>query len=123
MNQTIQIEQAVKDFIKAGDTNDIQLLDRVLHKDYQNVQDGFFDKPGLYQFSKEEYKRLVGEKTFGGVPRTIKIHTIEEYGSHLAVVNVTLESEALLFNSVIVVVRERSDWQILNNFPKIVGKG
>ncbi|WP_108425656.1 nuclear transport factor 2 family protein [Flagellimonas amoyensis] len=123
MNQTIQIEQAVKDFIGAGDTNDIQLLDRVLHKDYQNVQDGFFDNQGLYQFSKEEYKRLVEEKTFGGLPRTMEINTIEEYGSHLAVVNVTLESEALLFNSVIVVVKKSSDWQILNNFPKIVGKG
>lgn len=123
MNQTIQIEQTVKDFIGAGDRNNIQLLDKILHKDYQNVQDGFFDKSGLYRFSKDEYKRLVGEKTFGGVHRTIKIHSIEEYGNHLAVVNTTLESEALLFNSVIVVVKEGTDWQVLNNFPKIVKKG
>ncbi len=49
MNQTNQIEQAVKDFIKAGDTNDIQLLDRVLHKDYQNVQDPCDSSPTAWR--------------------------------------------------------------------------
>lgn len=122
MNQINQIKEAVAAFAKAGDTNDVQLLEQVLHPNYQNVQDGFFAEPGLYQISKADYKKLVGDKTFGGVPRSIDFQSIDEYGNHMAVVNATLESKELLFHSVIVVVKEKDDWQVLYNLPKIAVK-
>jgi hypothetical protein len=37
-----QIQKAIQDFIKAGDNNDGPLLEEVLHPQFQNVQDGFF---------------------------------------------------------------------------------
>src|SRR5690606_31960385 len=90
-----EIEKCVLDFIRAGDHNDVPALDRVLHKLYQNVQDGFFERQGLFRFSKADYKKLVGEKTFGGVPRSIDIRSIEEFGQHMALVRVRLESNKL----------------------------
>ncbi len=122
MTTTAEIEKCVTDFIQAGDQNDVSALDRVLHEGYQNVQDGFFERRGLYQFSKDDYKKLVGEKTFGGIPRTIEIRSIEEFGQHMALVRVRLESSELIFDSLIVTVREQGDWQVLYNFPRIAGR-
>jgi len=114
-----EIEKCVLDFIRAGDHNDVPALDRVLHKLYQNVQDGFFERQGLFRFSKADYKKLVGEKTFGGVPRSIDIRSIEEFGQHMALVRVRLESNKLIFDSLIVTVREEGNWQVLYNFPRV----
>lgn len=122
MNQSIQIEQCVTAFIKAGDLNDVSALEEVLHPNFQNVQDGFFSEKGLFQISKEDYKRLVGEKTFGGTPRSIVIRSIEPHGPHMARVRVRLESGTLIFDSLLVTVREQGDWQVLYNFPKVEPK-
>lgn len=120
MTATPEIVKCVTEFIRAGDHNDVPALDRILHELYQNVQDGFFERQGLFQFSKADYKKLVKEKTFGGVPRSIDIRSIEEFGQHMALVQVRLESSRLIFHSQIVTVREEGDWQILYNFPRIV---
>ena len=63
-----QIKQTIASFVKGGDTNDKDLLDRVVHPQYQNIQDGFFKDQGIYVFSKAEYFDLVDRKTFGGSP-------------------------------------------------------
>tara|TARA_R110002020_G_scaffold174704_1_gene366197 strand:- start:15971 stop:16342 length:372 start_codon:yes stop_codon:yes gene_type:complete len=119
MKRTVEIKEAVIAFIKAGDTNDVQLLGEVLHQDYQNVQDGFFGEQGLFRFSKSDYMERVGKKIFGGVPRTIIFRSIELYGAQMAVVNATLARKDLLFRSVIVVVKDIGDWKILYNLPRI----
>ena len=123
MKNKQQIENCVTDFVKAGDQNDRVALSRILHPQYQNVQDGFFAEQGLFQISKARYIDLVGGGTFGGSPRSIEIHAIEEFGDHMAVVETTLESESLIFSSKIVTVRDQGDWQVLFNFPKIRVKG
>lgn len=118
MNAKHLIVNCVTEFVNAGDQNDTAALDRVLHPQYQNVQDGLFTQKGLFQISKAEYIKLVGDMVFGGSPRSIDIHGIEEFGEHMAVVDVTLESSKLIFNSKMVTVRDQGDWQVLFNFPK-----
>lgn len=122
MTTRLDIEKCVTDFIQAGDKNDVPALDRILHELYQNVQDGFFKRQGLFRFSKADYKKLVGDKIFGGLPRSVEIGSIEEFGQHMALVRVRLESRKLAFDSWIVTVREGGDWQVLYNFPRIVAK-
>ena len=41
MTTTEQVKETVASFVRAGDTNDVTLLDEVLHTHFQNVQDGF----------------------------------------------------------------------------------
>lgn len=121
MTTTEQVQKVVADFIKAGDTNDGTLLEQVLHARYQNVQDGFFEKEGIYVFSKDEYKQLVESKRFGGSNRTITYKTVNVYGN-LAQAEVQLENTALIFNSTIVLCHEGGGWKVIHNIPRIQKK-
>jgi hypothetical protein len=118
---TEAVKNAVREFLKGGDTNDAALLENVLHPDYQNVQDGFFGESGIFTIPKTEYKNLVETKRFGGSPRTVDFVSVEVLGN-LAVVKVNLDSAVLRFISYIVVVQEGGRWLIRNNFPSIVPK-
>jgi hypothetical protein len=120
--QTLEaVKNTIREFLKGGDTNDTALLEKVLHADYQNIQDGFFAEPGIFTFSKTEYKHLVETKRFGGSPRTVDFVSVEVLGN-LATAKVHLESAVLRFTSYIVVVHDSGRWQIRNNFPSIVPK-
>jgi hypothetical protein len=53
MPTTEKIEQAITNFVKGGDNNDIVLLQKVVHSNFQNIQDGFFEEKGIFIFSKK----------------------------------------------------------------------
>lgn len=116
-----QIKQTIASFVKGGDTNDKDLLDRVVHPQYQNIQDGFFKDQGIYVFSKGEYLDLVDRKTFGGSPRTIQYESLEQTGN-IAIAKVILESAYLKFYSTIVTVFEKDRWMVISNIPVVETK-
>ncbi|PRD57146.1 nuclear transport factor 2 family protein [Sphingobacterium gobiense] len=113
-----QIKKAIEAFVQAGDNRDIAVLENILHSDFQNIQDGFFDEKGIFVFSKSDYIELIRTKKFGGSPRSITYHSIEQTGN-IATVQVKLESPYLIFQSLIVCVQDHGDWKIINNLPTI----
>ena len=113
-----QIKNAIESFVKGGDNNDANLLDKVLHPQFQNIQDGFFAEKGIFTFSKSEYIELVSNKTFGGSSRTIIFESIEQL-RNIAIAKVVLESQYLKFISTIICVCVDDNWQVINNTPKI----
>lgn len=113
-----QIKAAIEAFVKAGDTNDVKVLENILHADFQNIQDGFFDERGVFVFSKSDYIELIRTKKFGGNPRSIAFHSVKQSGN-IAIAQVKLESEYLLFLSLIVCAQDNGQWKIINNTPKI----
>lgn len=115
------IKNTIQSFIKGGDNTDINLLEKVIHPNFQNIQDGFFTEKGIYIFNKEEYIELVRNKTFGGKPRTIVYDTVEQMGN-IAIAKVVLESEYVIFNSTIICVCDGENWQVINNTPSVVLK-
>ena len=119
MNVSDQIKAAVTDFVRGGDTNDVGLLEKILHPDFQNVQDGFFGDKGIFIFSKEKYKSLVETKRFGGSHRRIEFNTVEILGD-LAHVRARLESEFLIFNSIFLLGNDGGYWKVIHNIPTIV---
>jgi hypothetical protein len=121
MTTIAQVKEAVADFVRAGDTNDVTLLDHVLHTHFQNVQDGFFEEQGVFVFSKEEYKTLVKTKRFGGSPRKIYFEAVDITGK-IAHVKVRLESEFLVFHSVLLLGNEGERWTIIHNIPTVEKK-
>ncbi|RAW02863.1 nuclear transport factor 2 family protein [Pseudochryseolinea flava] len=121
MNTTEQVKDAIATFVKAGDTNDVSLLEHILHPQFHNVQDGFFNEHGIFIFSKEDYKALVGSKRFGGAPRTIQFDSVNIDGN-LAYATVQLESSRLKFNSTINLCHTNGQWKVIHNIPRIVPK-
>lgn len=116
-----QIRQTIEKFIKAGDTSDTGLLEEVLHPGYQNIQDGFFDEPGIFIIPKDQYIQLVRDHVFGGKPRTIVYHSLEQK-NNIAYAQVSLESPVLRFSSLITCVRENGEWKVITNIPSIEPK-
>lgn len=113
-----EIKQAIENFIKGGDNSDTELLENILHKEYQNIQDGFFDHTGIFIIRKEEYIGLVRDKVFGGKPREITYHSIERK-NNIACAQVALESSVLRFSSLITCVQENGLWKVITNIPSI----
>jgi len=121
MTSLEQVQKAIQDFIKAGDNNDITALEVVLHPQFQNIQDGFFHEKGIYIFSKEDYKKLVETKQFGGSARTIDFVTINIAGN-IAQATLRLESEFLNFDSTVVLCKPADRWMVIHNIPSIKRK-
>lgn len=113
-----QIQQAIESFIKAGDNSDILLMEEILHKDYQNIQDGFFDQQGIFIISKEQYIDHIRTKTFGGKPRTIFFESVEQKGN-IAIAQLTLETDVIRFKSTIVCIQENEEWKVITNIPAV----
>ncbi|WP_290792135.1 nuclear transport factor 2 family protein [Flavihumibacter sp. UBA7668] len=113
-----QVKTAVEAFVKAGDNRNTAVLEDILHSDFQNIQDGFFDKTGIFVFSKKDYIDLIRTEKFGGSPRSIEYHSVKQAGN-LAIVQVTLESLYLIFHSLIVCVLINGHWKIITNTPAI----
>jgi hypothetical protein len=109
---------AIEEFVRAGDNRDIRALENILHANFQNIQDGFFDKDGVFVFSKTDYIELIRTKKFGGSPRIIDYHSIKQIGN-IITVQVKLESQFLIFQSLIVCVYIDGQCQIINNIPTI----
>lgn len=42
MNENDKIKQAITNFVKGGDNSDIELLNKVLHKDFRVTDNGFW---------------------------------------------------------------------------------
>ncbi len=113
-----QAERAIEAFVKAGDNRDVAALESILHDEFQNIQDGFFEEKGIFVFSKSDYIELIRTKRFGGSPRSLVINSLEQSGN-MAIVQVTLESQFLIFHSLIICIREHGHWKIINNAPAI----
>lgn len=115
------VQQAIQDFVIAGDNNDVTLLENVLHPDFQNVQDGFFEEKGIFIFSKDDYKKLVETKRFGGTARTIEFVSIHISGN-IAQATVKLESKFITFDSTLVLCKVDGRWLVIHNIPRITKK-
>jgi hypothetical protein len=113
-----QAEKAIEAFVKAGDNRDVAALESILHHSFQNIQDGFFDEKGIFIFSKSDYIELIRTKRFGGSPRSLIINSMKQ-SDHLAIAHTTLESEYLIFHSLIISILDNGHWKILNNTPTI----
>lgn len=113
-----RVKVAIETFVKAGDNRDILALERSLHPNFQNIQDGFFEEKGIFMFSKSDYIELIRTKKFGGSPRNIIYVSLEQNGN-IATAQVKLESQYLIFRSLIICVQDHGLWKIINNTPTI----
>lgn len=109
---------AFTSFINAADRADTDFLEHIMHKDFQNIQSGFFDKKGIYVIPKDEYISYIRNGKFGGKHRSIKIDAVEDMGD-VVHIRAVLESEYLIFKSFITMVYDNDNWQVITNLPSI----
>lgn len=119
MKNEEKIIQQVTNFIQGGDLSSLDLLNKALHENFTNVQNGLFDQKGIFIIDKDKYLSLISKKTFGGLPRNMEIISVDIAGN-IAMVKAHLKSEQLTFTSFIsVVMSEVGEWKIIGNFPYV----
>ena len=111
-----KIIQCITDFIKGGDESNLEKLDKVLHTAYRNVQSGFFAEKGLFIIDKKKYLSLIEANTFGGIPRSMEIISLDINGD-IASAKTKLESETMVFYSLITLIKDEGSWYIMGNYP------
>lgn len=119
MNDTEKIKQAITDFVKAGDNSDVQLLDKVLHKEFRVTNNGFMGTQGVAIIDKNEYLNNIKNGVFGGLPRKMQIEQLDHSGK-IASVKLRIESaenDFLSYNSL--VLDTDNQWKIINNLAVV----
>lgn len=122
MTQKEKIEQAITNFVKGGDNSDILLLDKVLHKDFRVTNNGFMGTSGVTIIDKQKYLSNIKEGIFGGLPRIMKIETIDD-SETIAMVKLRLESSENYFvsyNSLVLDID--NEWKLINNLAVVEAK-
>lgn len=119
MDNKRKIVQQVTKFIQGGDQSNLNMLNDALHDKFSNVQNGFFGKKGIYIIDKDNYLSLISDKTFGGIPRSMDIISVD-IANDISMVKVNLKSKNLHFESFISLVKiENDEWKVIGNFPHV----
>lgn len=119
MTKREQIELVITAFVKGGDNSDVNLLEAVLHNDFRVMSSGFMGIPGTTIIDKNKYISNIRNGIFGGIPRKMRIESIEDFGS---IANVALwlessENEFVSFNSLVLDVDNR--WKLISNLAVV----
>ena len=122
MTTTEKIEQAIKNFVKGGDNSDTVLLDKVLHHDFRVTNNGFMGTAGVAIIDKQKYLSNIRSGIFGGLPRTMKIESIDD-SETIAMVKLRIESAENHFVSYNSLVLDTDhEWKIINNLAVVEAK-
>jgi len=122
MTKKEKIEQAILNFVKGGDDSDTVLLDRVLHKDFRVTNNGFMGTSGVTIIDKQKYLTNIKDGIFGGLPRIMKIESIDESDT-IAMVKLRLESSEnyfISYNSLVLDID--NEWKLINNHAVVEQK-
>lgn len=122
MITTEKVKQAIIDFVRGGDTSDVDLLDKVLHRDFRVTNNGFMGTKGVTIIDKQTYLSNIRKGIFGGLPRTMTIESIDE-SETIAMVKLRLESSEnhfVSYNSL--VLDTDNEWKLINNLAVVEAK-
>jgi len=82
------IEKAVHSYVAAGDNQNIDALEEILHPEYRALANRVFDSEELQVLSRDIYLKLMIDGAIGGDQRKVKISETEIVG-HNAYVHAT----------------------------------
>ena len=120
--QKEKITAAITGFVKGGDNRDTLLLDKVLHADFRVASSGFMGSPGVAIIDKQRYLSNIKDGIFGGLPRQMKIESIDDSGT-IAMVKLRLESAENYFVSYNSLVLDTDgEWKIIHNLAVVESK-
>ena len=122
MTETEKIKKTITNFVKGGDESNLELLNKVLHKDFRVTNNGFMGTIGVTIIDKQNYLSNIKEGIFGGLPRIMTIENIDE-NQTIASVKLRIESSEnnfVSYNSL--VVDTDNEWKIINNLAIVESK-
>lgn len=122
MTKREKIELAITNFVRGGDNSDVDLLENVLHANFRVTSNDFMGTSGITIISKEQYLANIREGIFGGLPREMKIESIDDFET-IAHVKLSLESAENYFISYNSLVLDTDNqWKLISNLAVVKSK-
>lgn len=117
-----KIELAITNFVRGGDNSDVDLLENVLHANFRVTSNDFMGTSGITIINKEQYIANIREGIFGGLPREMKIESIDDFET-IAHVKLSLESAENYFISYNSLVLDTDNqWKLISNLAVVKSK-
>ena len=113
------IETAVHDFVRLGDQQNSQGLDRLLHPQFRAVVNRLFGAEEVSLMDKSVYLQLIKDKKIGGDKRDVYILSVDVVNKN-ATVKARFEGKALRFTTFLSLVKNvDGSWQVIGDMPDI----
>ncbi len=115
-----ELKSTLESYLKAGDNNDVTELNKYIHDHFRvALYDGKEDIAKV--LDKTTYTTLIGNKTFGGYPRTVKYGAIDVIGKNMASIQVTLTSEGKpTLKNFYSLVKTSGKWTVIQDFVVLI---
>ena len=118
-NDSEEISAAVKEFVKSADKQDVNSMDKIMHKEFRTVANRLFGAPEVSVINKSTYLAMMKEGKLGGDSRKVKIEEIEVIGNN-AVVKATFTGKKLIFQTFVQLVKgSDGSWKVISDMPAI----
>lgn len=113
------VKKTVEAFIKAGDQNDVEALDKLLDANYRVVMNRLFGSKEVSVVPRSVYMEKIKSKEWGGDERKIEIQRVTLNGNS-ANVHVSLTGKKMTFISLLTLVKDGDgNWQLVSDVPMI----
>lgn len=108
------LAQAIEQFVKAGDEQNVQALEGLLHTNYRIVWNNP-EKGTLTVLDRETYLTMIRDKKIGGDQRVIHVESIELIAGGNALVKTRLKGEKANFQSLLSFVKKDEAWLLVQD--------
>ncbi|MEL6537469.1 MAG: nuclear transport factor 2 family protein [Bacteroidota bacterium] len=115
------VKSIVTEFIAAGDAQDVERLEAVLHDQYRVIWNN--PEKGVSPIDRATYLDLIGKKAIGGDKREVKFEEVTMIQSVNATVRAISEGEKATFYHDFHLVKVGSDWKLVNDLFYMIPKG
>ena len=119
MDEKKAIETAVRTYIEGGDSQNVTLLETVLHDNYRVIINDTKENT-IKELDKTTYLGFIEKKIFGGEPRKIEIESIEISNGLNASVKLRMTSSKATFYSQFSLAKINEKWWVLQDFVHMV---
>lgn len=107
-------EQALLNYLKAGDESNVTILDQLTYKNYRVIYHDIA-KGEISEINKAVYLDLIGKKVFGGTPRMVEILSKNSSNNTTASFKVKTTSSGGTFISYFSLIRYQNEWLVLQD--------
>lgn len=119
LNEQKKAETVLLAFAKAGDNQNVTLLESLLDSNYRIIMNQLFGSKDISIIDRANYLTMIKDGKLGGDERTVKIHTILMNGN-TASAHVSFIGKQLSFNSIINLIKEETGkWKLVSEMPTI----
>lgn len=111
------IREAVSAFVKAGDAQDTEAAERVLHPEFRAVF-AMGEQPEATLLGRDAYLGLLKAKKIGGDTREIRFGSTRRLGP-IAVAQVTLNGQKARFSGALTLTRHDGRWKVVQDAVQV----